>query len=94
MQMTGQTEDPSRVLRPLGAFEQVFHLYIQHNPTHFCIPIRVAGPANQVGVEQLAAASRGCKPCIRSSPPPSSTGRSETDRRTRRCFTDRLRRHR
>lgn len=50
------TEESSRVLRPLGAFEQVFHLYIQHNPTHFCIPIRVAGPADLLGTERLASA--------------------------------------
>jgi len=59
MQMPDQTEEPSRVLRPLGAFEQVFHLYIQHNPTHFCIPIRVAGPADAVSAEQLASALTG-----------------------------------
>jgi len=30
-------------LRRLGAFEQVFHLYVQHNPTHFSLAIRISG---------------------------------------------------
>lgn len=53
---TSPTVELNDVVRPLGAFEQVFHLYSEHNPTHFSLSIRVAGLTNPQAEHQLPGA--------------------------------------